>query len=112
MLSLQVLIPPSEGLMGSVVDVVVTSASRWSVTGTVLQVVHAAGAPKAGAPTAPLTPDQEDMERMHVAEDRGVVVHPHVGVRRVDAWLWVAVCVSALGVCVGVCLQLFTMIDV
>lgn len=99
--SSQVLIPPSEGLMGSVVEVVITSASRWSVTATVLGVVHAAGAPKAQVvPEAPGTPTKAGAGR------RPMATKEQTGPPRVVDWvLWQCVLVSALGVLVGVLLK-------
>lgn len=41
----QVLIPPEERLMGSVAEVRVLSASRWSVRGELLRIVHRPGQP-------------------------------------------------------------------
>lgn len=102
----QVLIPPKEGLMGSVVEVVIISASRWSVTGSVLRVVHEAGAPKVApseaaaeaVPEAPATPTKHaNSAWKKVASERRVVG---------DAVLWLCAGVSVLGILLGVLLRI------
>lgn len=79
------------------------------MTGTVLRVMHAAGAPKAVAPEAPGTPTKRVAGRVVKEDhhlDRTEPGKRDVAGRAGDVLLWVAVIVSALGVLVGLLLQL------